>query len=261
MLNINEMSRDERRAAKQNIEGMIAEVVSAYNDNDTARETVAELVEFWNYNEAVQMVACVINCVSLADGRVYDGVREWAQSQDAPSNEELHALGFYGVDSWIHSAHVNEIGLAMKKYERPKTHDEIVKEIIEAFEADEDIFNKCIDELDSYNGYLGDDRYYTMDMLDEIYGETEPTEILARAFYGYDETYGSGDNREAFNPNRNYFRFNGYGNLVSNDFRDYSDHIDKWAVESMSENRRWIDSIEDDSKISALFDDLEECEE
>lgn len=35
------------------------------------------------------------------------------------------------------------------------------------FEENEEIFNACIEELDSYNGYLGDDRYYPMDELDE----------------------------------------------------------------------------------------------
>jgi hypothetical protein len=59
----------------------------------------------------------VINRVGLWDGRIYDGVREWAQNTGAPSHKAMRELDIYGVDSWIHSAHVNEIGMAMKRYE------------------------------------------------------------------------------------------------------------------------------------------------
>lgn len=147
-----------------------------------------------------------------------------------------------------------------------RTAEEVTADIIEFFENNEDIYNEAIEELDRYNGYLGDDRYFSMDELDELYSGTEPSEILRRAFFGYDEetyttdrdgnkTYG------AFNPNRDYFRYNGYGNLVSADYKDYSGQLDKYAVESMSENRRYIDSIERSDELAALFDELEEVEE
>lgn len=154
-----------------------------------------------------------------------------------------------------------------KEEEEPKrTAEEVAADVIEFFENNEDIYNEAIEELDSYNGYLGDDRYFSMDELDELHNGTEPSELLRRAFFGYDEetyttdrdgnkTYG------AFNPNRDYFRYNGYGNLVSADYKDYSAHLDKYAVESMSENRHYIDSIEQSDELAALFDELEEVEE
>lgn len=154
-----------------------------------------------------------------------------------------------------------------KEEEEPKrTAEEVTADIIEFFENNEDIYNEAIEELDGYNGYLGDDRYFSMDELDELHISTEPSEILRRAFFGYDEetyttdrdgnkTYG------VFNPNRDYFRYNGYGNLVSADYKDYSGQLDKYAVESMSENRRYIDSIEQSDELAALFDELEEVEE
>lgn len=146
-----------------------------------------------------------------------------------------------------------------------RTAKEVTADIIEFFKENEDVFNDCIEELDGYNGYLNDDRYYSMDELDELYTGTEPSEILRRAFFGYDEetyttdrdgnkTYG------AFNPNRDYFRYNGYGNLVSADYKDYSAHLDNYAVEAMSENRDYIDSIEQSDELAALFDELEEVE-
>lgn len=150
----------------------------------------------------------------------------------------------------------------MKETTKTRTPEEITADIIEYFENNEDIFNDCMEELDSYNGYLNDDRYFSMDELDELYNGTEPSELLRRAFFGYDEetyttdrdgnkTYG------AFNPNREYFRYNGYGNLVSADYKDYTEQLDEYAVESMNENRNYIDSIDNDEELTALFDELE----
>lgn len=147
-----------------------------------------------------------------------------------------------------------------------RTTEEITADIIEYFENNEDIFNDCMEELDSYNGYLNDDRYYSMEELDELHNGIEPSELLRRAFFGYDEetyttdrygnkTYG------AFNPNRDYFRYNGYGNLVSADYKDYSGMLEPFAIEVMRENRDYIDSIDDNEKLSALFDELEAAAE
>jgi len=138
--------------------------------------------------------------------------------------------------------------------------------IIEYFSNNEEVFNDCMEQLDSYNGYLGDDRYYSMDELNDLYCGTDLQEVLCRAFYGYDEdtwTTDSSGNREygAFNPNRDYFRFNGYENLVSADYKDYSGRLDRYAVESMSENRDEIGGINDNDELSALFDALEDEDE
>ena len=154
----------------------------------------------------------------------------------------------------------------MNETTKTRTPEEITADIIAYFENNEDVFNDCMEELDNYNGYLSDDRYYSMDELDEFYNGVEPSEILRRAFYGYDsETYttDSSGNREygAFNPNRDYFTYNGYGNLVSADYKDYTGQLDKYAVESMSENRDYIDSIDNDEELTALFDELEAATE
>lgn len=150
--------------------------------------------------------------------------------------------------------------------ETARTIEEITADIIEFFENNNDIFTECIEELDGYNGYLGDDRYYSMGELDEFYNGVEPSEILCRAYYGHDaETYttDASGNKEygEFNPNRDYFTYNGYGNLVSADYKDYSAHLDRYAVEAMSENRHYIDTIEYNDELAALFDELEAVEE
>lgn len=138
-----------------------------------------------------------------------------------------------------------------------------IEKIIEYFTDNEEIFNSCIEELDSYNGYLGDDKYYDMEMLSEFYHGCDLIELLQRAYYGRDDDTWTTDSRGdktygEFNPNRDYFYYNGYGNLVSSDYKDYSAHLDEWAIESMSENRQYIDTIDDNDELSALFDELEE---
>ena len=148
---------------------------------------------------------------------------------------------------------------------RTRTAEEITADIIAYFENNEETFNNCIEELDSYNGYLGDDRYYPMYELDEFYNGAEPLEILRRAYYGRDDdtwTTDSSGNKTygEFNPNRDYFYYNGYGNLVSSDYKDYSHLLDNYAIEAMSENRSYIDSIDNDEELTALFDELEQGE-
>ena len=153
-----------------------------------------------------------------------------------------------------------------KKMNEKRTKEAIITDIIQYFKENEDVFNDCMEELDSYNGYLGDDRYYDMEELNALYSGQEPQEILFRAFYGFDAdtwTTDSSGNKEygKFSPNRDYFYFNGYGNLVSSDYKDYSDKLDGYAIEEMSENRNYIDSIENDDILAGLFDELEEAEE
>ena len=141
--------------------------------------------------------------------------------------------------------------------------DQAIADIIAFFEEHEDIYNDCIEELDSYNGYLGDDRYCYMEDLDGLYSGCPASEVLARAFHGYDaetwHTDSSGNKVYGeFCPHRDYFKFNGYGNLVSTDYKDYSAHLDHWAVEAMQENRCWIETIDNDPELAALFDALDE---
>lgn len=143
-----------------------------------------------------------------------------------------------------------------------RDRETVIKDIIEYFEENESIFERCIEELDSYNGYLNDDRYYEMEYLNEFYQGTDPIDILYRAYYGHDadswttNSHGEKEYSE-FNPNREYFTYNGYGNLVSTDYKDYSSHLDSYCVESMSDNRYYIDTIDEYDDLKVLFDELD----
>jgi hypothetical protein len=136
-----------------------------------------------------------------------------------------------------------------------------IDKIINYFQDNEDIFNDCITQLDAYNGYLGDDYYYNMDDLNEYYNNAEPIDLLYRAFYGHDADTWTTDARGdktygPFNPNRNYFYYNGYGNLVSTDYIDYSDHLNEYTVNAMLEDIEQIDAIEEDDELQTLFEEL-----
>ena len=142
---------------------------------------------------------------------------------------------------------------------------EAIEKIIQFFGDNDEVFNACIVELNSYNGFLGDNVVYPMDYIDELYYHTNPSDILARAFYGYDAdnwtTTANGEKEYAqFNPNREFFYYNGYGNLVSTDYMDYSDYLDDYFVQELENNRAHIWTIQEDSELSSLFDDLEEAE-
>lgn len=150
-------------------------------------------------------------------------------------------------------------------YNNYKEREEKARKIIDYFKENEEVFNDCIEELDGYNGYLGDDRYYYMDDMGEFFHGEDPISMLNRANFGYDsETWTTDEHGEkhfgAFNPNRDYFTFNGYGNFVSADYKDYSAHLDVYAVESMAENRQHIYTIDDNDELSALFDEYEQDE-
>lgn len=98
------------------------------------------------------------------------------------------------------------------------------------------------------NEYCDDNNYYDncvypMEDLAEHFSNDDIMNFANRMYFGNDE------NREesSFNPNRDYFYFNGYANLVSLDYLDYNeyskefmydffdceiDDIIKWIIEN-----------------------------
>lgn len=127
-----------------------------------------------------------------------------------------------------------------------RTIEEIKADILKYYEENIDEFNENIVELDGYNGYLGDDRYYDMSMFDECMNGLTPSEIACRVAYG------------DFNPAHDYFRFNGYGNLESDYSEDYSEHLNHWAIESMLDNRYELNLSDE---LEELFDEYEQATE
>ena len=107
--------------------------------------------------------------------------------------------------------------------------------------------------------YYPDDMLYPMDEISEFV--TDVWEALRSSFFGYDYNPYSDENREKFNPNRDYFAFNAYGNLVSIDSRDYvawlqrmisEDEFVDWCIE-----QGYIDEDEDIDGCGALVTALQ----
>ena len=113
----------------------------------------------------------------------------------------------------------------------------LVDELMNYYRENMEDFANDIEELDDWNGCLYDDKFYPMEEINELFQGTEPEEILRRAFYGYDEPLNKDEQRQPFNPNRNYFYFNGCGNLVSIDEKDYSDYLDIAFIQDIIDNR------------------------
>jgi hypothetical protein len=83
----------------------------------------------------------------------------------------------------------------------------IYNAMLDMIKADSDLLVEVCEELDGWDGFLGDDRCYSMDEIDEILGDRKPSELLNMV---------SSD----FNYNDDYFYFNGYGNLESCDYKE-----------------------------------------
>lgn len=106
------------------------------------------------------------------------------------------------------------------------------------------VWNEYCDRVNCF-----DDRIYSMDELDEIFCGQDATYILNRAFFGHDQW----SDDSAFNPNREYFTFNGYGNLISIDCIGWNEYADKFMC----------DYIDEDAIIDYVLDNLDalECDE
>lgn len=144
-----------------------------------------------------------------------------------------------------------------------RTEKEIRQELKDLFEEDNALFNETIEELDSYNGYLGDDRYYFMENLTDYIDTSDLwSSLIFRMFYGRDDdcyiTNSQGKKEYSqFNPNRDYYYYNGYGNLVSSDDKDYSDYLNDYFIDNLLENRSYLNL---DADVEALLDELAQCE-
>lgn len=144
-----------------------------------------------------------------------------------------------------------------------RTEEEIKQELKDLFEEDNALFNETIEELDSYDGYLGDDRYYLMENLTDYIDTSDLwSSLINRMFYGRDDdcyiTNSQGEKEYSqFNPNREYY-YDAYGNLVSSDDKDYSDFLDDYFIDNLLENRSYLNI---DTDIEALLDELENAEQ
>ena len=113
----------------------------------------------------------------------------------------------------------------------------LVEKLLEYYKENKEDFANDIEELDNWTGCLYDDKIYPMEELNEFISNEKPDEIIRRAFYGYDEPINENEQGQPFNPNREFFYFNGCGNLVSINEKDYSDYLDIAFIQDIIDNR------------------------
>lgn len=124
----------------------------------------------------------------------------------------------------------------------------VYNEALEELKEDNDIFVVACEELDSWDGFLGDDRVYDMSELDELLYGKSPSEIIEMVE----------DNN--FSTSDDYFQFTMYGVESTDDKYDvYSSNygaeevldelIDKYNHVSLYGNSRF------DELVNILFEE------
>ena len=91
--------------------------------------------------------------------------------------------------------------------------DYIESRMIDYWKSHNESFSGVCEELDSYDGFLYDNRFYSMDELDDYLCDTKPSDIVRMI-----------DNN--FNYADNYFYYDGCGRLCSTDEKDYFNYVD-----------------------------------
>lgn len=127
---------------------------------------------------------------------------------------------------------------------------ELKERLIEAFKEmrDDELVSLWNEYCYASNRY--DDEILDYDSLEEWVNNSNDTmNILNRFFFGSDEE------REgtSANPNRNYFTFNGYGNIISFDYI-YNSYTDEFSYIYVNDLASYIEDNED----SLYNDDIQE---
>ena len=117
------------------------------------------------------------------------------------------------------------------------------------YEKQKAAFNNLYDneKIALLNEYLYDVNYsdntlFPMDEIDEILSGNTPEEIIRLAFYG--GRYGFP--QDNFNPNDEYFSFNGYGNIVSISGYDIQEYCEVYLDDMIKSGA--LDHLVDDDE-------------
>ena len=136
------------------------------------------------------------------------------------------------------------------------TREEAIRTYVENLSKGELV--ELMQHMDGYDGCFDDCVYYDMDEFDDFMSNYSPMEIAQRIFFGN------------FNPNHDFFRFNGYGNLESANWldveaeaEDLKDDIIDHLVNYYSGDTPWaeLDYLVDSDNDALFNDDLEEVDE
>ena len=140
------------------------------------------------------------------------------------------------------------------------TREEAIRNYVENLIGDDLAY--LLQHINAYDGNFEDCTYYDMDEFDEFLSNHTPMEIAQMIFYGGE-----------FNPNDEYFYFNGYGNLESANWGDVVDVAENLVddiidhlVNSYSGDTPWPDLddlvyADDDAIFNEDYEEVDEEEE
>lgn len=136
------------------------------------------------------------------------------------------------------------------------TREQAIRSYVEQLSGSE--LAELLQYINSYDGSFEVSTYYDMDSFDEFMSNYTPSEIARMIHFG------------EFNPNDDYFRFDGYGNLESLDWQEISDEAESLEsdiidclVNYYDGDTPWADlDYMVDSDVTALFnEDFEEVDD
>ena len=102
------------------------------------------------------------------------------------------------------------------------TWDELYDETVQYLKDDENLHTEALESLDSWNGYLNDDRWYNMSEFDDLMYGCSPREVAEKITSDFD-------------INDEYFHFTIYG-LESSNYIDYSDYDEADTLDNLIAN-------------------------
>lgn len=124
-----------------------------------------------------------------------------------------------------------------KKSSKKNENMEFTAENLEDFL--EENFSDYLSEAREYlSENYPDDWLWNMEDISENLEGKDAMDILLMGFNGYDWNPHRSDNKEPFNPNRDYYYLNGYGNLVSVDAHDEEAYYKRCIT--MSDFASWM---------------------
>ena len=141
----------------------------------------------------------------------------------------------------------------------------IENRMIKYWKAHNDSFSRICEELDSWNGFLGDDRIYSMDELDGLLCDRKPSEVLQMVDisnfdysddYFYYDVYGIRSTNE-----KDYYNYFDYSNVFKKLIDDYDQvfsHSYGHAYYELFEDVYYIINWDEDEIQDYLNDDYYE---
>ena len=138
------------------------------------------------------------------------------------------------------------------------TREQAIRNYVEQLNGDD--LTYLLQHMNAYDGCFEETSYYDMDEFDEFLSGRTPMEIAQMIYFGN------------FNPNDDYFRFNGYENLESANWpdvvaeaEDLEDDFINHLTHYYSGDTPWPDLddlvyADDDAVFNEYFEEVEEDE-